>query len=112
VEAAVDAIVLDEISDDEAIERAKHAFETEAQGEISPEIDKQRRAIPKMVRQAAAVFRRLGEPVARQHRVEVWVDGIEVPIIGYADYVYPEFVVDLNAKIGANRHLISVESGR
>jgi PD-(D/E)XK nuclease superfamily protein len=95
VEQGVDGIILDGISDDEAIERAKHAFETEAQGEISPEIDKQRRAIPKMLRQATAVFRRLGKPVARQHRVEIWVDDIEVPIIGYADYVYPEFVVDL-----------------
>jgi hypothetical protein len=46
VEAAVDAIVLDDADDHDAIERAKHPFETEAQGEVSPEIDKERRAIP------------------------------------------------------------------
>ncbi len=95
MEAGVDAIVLDDADDHDAIERAKHAFETEAQGEISPEIDKERRAIPGMVRQAAEVFRQLGEPEARQQKVEVWLEGIEVPIVGYCDYVYPTFCVDL-----------------
>jgi hypothetical protein len=47
------------------------------------------------VRQAGAVFRQLGEPEARQHKVEVWLEGIEVPIVGYCDYVYAAFCVDL-----------------
>jgi hypothetical protein len=95
VERAIDGIIIDGIADEEAIERAKHAFETEAQGEISPEIDKERRALPGMVRQAAVVFRQLGEPEARQQRVEVWLDGIEVPLVGYCDYSYSRFCVDL-----------------
>ena len=48
-----------------------------------------------MVRRASAEFRRLGTPLTRQHRLEVWVDEIEVPIVGYADFVYEEFVIDL-----------------
>jgi hypothetical protein len=83
VEIAIDGIILDGIGDEEAIERARNAFETQAQGEIAPEIDRERRALAGMVRQAAAVFRQLGEPEARQQRVEVWLDGIEVPLIGY-----------------------------
>jgi len=60
-------------------------------------LNKQRNAIPNMVRRAAAEFRRLGRPVSRQHRVEIWLDEIEVPIVGYADYVYEEFVLDLKS---------------
>ena len=81
IEGAVDGVVIDGIGDEEAIERAKQIFETEAQGEISPEIDKERRALAGMVCRAAAVFRQLGHPEARQQRVEVWIDGIEVPVL-------------------------------
>jgi len=95
VEAGVDAIVMDAADDHQAIERAKHVFETEAQGEIAPEIDKERRVIPYMVRQAGAVFRQLGKPEARQHKVAIWLDEIEVPIVGYCDYVYSRFCLDL-----------------
>jgi hypothetical protein len=62
-EAAVDAIVLDGVSDDVTIDRAKRAFELSAQGEITLEITKERQALPNLVRQAAPVFRRLGPRV-------------------------------------------------
>jgi hypothetical protein len=48
-----------------------------------------------LVRQASPPFRRLGKPSSRQHKIEFWVDGIEVPILGFADYAYDEFVIDL-----------------
>jgi hypothetical protein len=95
VETAVDSILLENAPDDVAVERAKHTFELSAQGEITPNIEKERRALPDLVRQAAPVFRRLGRPLGRQRKIEFWVDGIEVPIIGYCDYEYPEFIVDL-----------------
>lgn len=95
VEAAVDAILLDGVPDDVAVERAKRTFELSAQGEITPEITKERQALPDLVRQAAPVFRRLGKPTTLQHKIEFWVDGVEVPILGYADYTYDEFVIDL-----------------
>lgn len=95
IESGVDAILLDGVSDDAAIERAKHTFELSAQGEISPNIQRERQVLADMVRRAGAVFRRLGKPIGRQQKVEVWLDGIEVPLTGYADYLYEEFVVDL-----------------
>jgi len=95
VELAVAAIVFNGASDDAAIEIAMAAFENEAQGEISPEITRERNPIPSMVRRAAWVFRKLGRPLGQQHRLEVWIDGIEVPVLGYTDFVYPEFVLDL-----------------
>lgn len=87
IETAVEAVI-DGASDEQAVAVAMEAFEKDAGGEIAPEIDRQRHAIPSMVRQAAPIFRELGTPVARQRRIEVWIDGIEVPVIGYADFVY------------------------
>jgi hypothetical protein len=94
IETAVEAAI-DGASDEQAVAVAMQAFEKEAGGEIAPEIDKERRAIPGMVRQAAPIFRQLGAPLARQRRIEVWIDGIEVPIIGYADFVYDPVVIEL-----------------
>lgn len=95
VEAAVAAIVMENASDDAAIALAMSLFERDAGGEISPKINRERLAIPEMVRRAAPVFRKLGRPVGCQWRVEVRVDGIEVPILGYGDFVYESFVLDL-----------------
>jgi hypothetical protein len=95
VEAGVDAIIFDGVSDERAIERAKYTFELSAQGEISSETNKDRHAIPEMVRRAGGLFRRLGTPVARQQKVEYWLDDFEIPIIGYYDYLYENFVLDL-----------------
>lgn len=95
VEAAVAAIVMENASDDAAIALAMLVFERDAGGEISPEINKERLAIPEMVRRAAPLFRKLGRPVACQWRIEARLDGIEVPILGYADFVYEPFVLDL-----------------
>lgn len=95
VELAVNAVVFEGASDDDAIDLAMAAFEGEAQGELSAEISRERNVIPGMVRRAAWAFRKLGKPLAYQSRIEVWIDGIEVPIIGYADFLYPEFVLDL-----------------
>jgi PD-(D/E)XK nuclease superfamily protein len=94
VETAVEAVI-DGASDEQAVAVAMQAFEKEAGGEIALEIDKERRAIPGMVRQAAPIFRDLGAPLARQYRTETRIDGIEVPIIGYADFIYEPFVIEL-----------------
>src|SRR5215472_12494006 len=74
-------------SDDGAIELAMAAFESQAQGEVSAEVSRERNGIPGMVRRAAWVFRKLSKPLRQQHRIEVWIDGVEVPILGYADFL-------------------------
>lgn len=95
VEAAVAAILMENASDDAAIDLAMSVFERDAGGEISPEVNRERLAIPEMVRRAAPLFRKLGRPVACQWRIEMRLDDIEVPILGYADFVYEPFVLDL-----------------
>jgi hypothetical protein len=97
VEAAVASIVMENASDNAAIDLAMSVFERDAGGEISPEVNRERLTIPEMVRRAAPLFRTLGRPIACQQRVEVWLPGIEVPVIGYADFVYEQFVLDLKS---------------
>lgn len=95
VEAGVDKILYEQCSDDTAIEAALQTFELNAQGDLSDEVQKERAAIPDFVRQAGVMFRPLGVPDARQLKIEYWVDGVEVPVIGFIDYKWPEFLYDL-----------------
>lgn len=70
VELAVSAVVFDGASDEDAIEIAMAAFEGQAQGEVSADINRERNGISGIVRRAAWIFRKLGRPLGQQHRVE------------------------------------------
>lgn len=95
VEAAVDMILYKNCPDEDAVPVALRLFDLEAQGEISEKIDKERAAIPDMIAQASLLMRPMGMPTMRQEKIEYWLDGIEIPIIGYVDYLWPELIVDL-----------------
>jgi PD-(D/E)XK nuclease superfamily len=94
VEAAVDLVLYKNCPDDEAIEVAIQSFESKAQGDLDEKVVKEREALPAFVRQAAKLLRPLGEPVARQYRVEQWLEGIDVPIVGYVDYLWPDHLLE------------------
>jgi len=99
VEGAVNKIIYEDCSDDDAIEAALGAFEISAQGDLSDDVQKERAVIPDMVRQASVSFRSLGKPVATQFKVEHWIDGIEIPVLGYIDYLYEDFLIDLKTTL-------------
>lgn len=79
----------------EALTRAHARFEQEAQGEISDEIDAVRDEIEPMLKQAILHAQHWPRPDAMQSKVEFQPEGIEVPIIGFIDYLWPDFLVDL-----------------
>jgi hypothetical protein len=96
VEAGVDLMIYNPTATvSEVLPTAYARFDNEAQGEISDKIDKERGGIPGFIEQAASLLRPLGIPTARQWRTDLWLDGIEVPVIGYLDYLWPDFLVDL-----------------
>lgn len=70
-------------------------FERDAMGDAADEVEKERNCLPAMLKQAQAAFADRERPTAMQVKVECWLDGIDVPIIGYADYVWPEYGDDL-----------------
>lgn len=75
---------------------ALQAFELEAQGEASDEVENERRNVLPMLQQGISAAPE-DTPVARQYRVEMWLDGVEIPLIGYADYVFASGPLDLKS---------------
>lgn len=99
VEAAVDLALYKNCSDDDAIDAALQAFEARAGGDLDEKVAKERETLPAFVKQAVKLLRPLGEPVARQFRVEQWLDGIGVPVIGYVDYLWPDTLLELKTTL-------------
>jgi len=99
VEGAVNKIVYENCPDDEAIGAALAAFNETSQGDLSAEVEKERVVIPELVRSAAAAFRPLGKPIATQFKTALWLDGIDVPLIGYVDYLYADVLIDLKTTL-------------
>jgi PD-(D/E)XK nuclease superfamily len=95
VEAGIDHILYKQCPDEDAIAIALESFEMKAAGDLDEKVQKERDAIPAFVKQASKLLRPLGEPVARQFQVEQWLDGIDVPLVGYVDYMYPKQLIDL-----------------
>lgn len=95
VEAGLDAWLYRPGDEAAALTKAQERFELDATGESSDTIDKERDAIAPMFKQAQMGSNGWPVPIARQFRVEHWLDDIEIPIIGYLDYVFDDRLVDL-----------------
>jgi hypothetical protein len=77
----------------EQIALAKFALITDGQADEAHEAE--RAVIPAMLAQAITALTDHQIPVARQLKVEYWANGLEVPIIGYIDYLWEDFGIDL-----------------
>ena len=80
---------------------AMDVFELEAGGEITDAIDKERANIEPMLAQAIDSWNRFGlpAPITQQAKTELWIDGLDVPIIGYADFVMDGYCIDLKTTL-------------
>ena len=95
IESAAEAVIAG-AADEQAVVVAMQAFEKHASGEIAPEIDRERQSDTEpWCGKPRRYFANSELPVARQRRIEVAINGIEVPIIGYADFVYDGVVLEL-----------------
>ena len=67
-----------------------------------PNKQKERDAIPGMVEVALAELRQYGVPArpadGRQHKIEVTLEGVPVPCIGYLDFDYPQHGITIDLK--------------
>lgn len=70
-------------------------FALNTDGLADDDHERQRALIGPMLSQATKALEALPSPTARQVKIEHWFDGVEVPVIGYADYEWPEFGLDL-----------------
>ena len=78
-----------------ALAVTERAFEEKAQGLADDKTVKERSALKDFLTQAADVAARHGQPLFRQKRVQISLDGIEVPLIGFIDYEWPAYGIDL-----------------
>jgi len=93
VEAGLDQILFGK--EDAALPAAITTFERDAQGEVTDPIDKERNSLPAFLEQASAALAGLDKPDSRQLKFEHRAEGIEAPIVGYTDYEWRDWGLDL-----------------
>ena len=57
-------------------------------------IQKERAALPTYIENGLDLYRTLGQPEAYQKKIVVDVDDLEIPFVGYIDFVYPTAIRD------------------
>lgn len=89
----------DDTAREDAITKANARFEQDAQGEIRDDIERERDNLngflDRAIELAVSLYPEGTLPDARQLKFEYRIEGIEVPIIGFIDYLWPEVVDDL-----------------
>lgn len=79
-----------------AAEKAALAnFADRTQGVADDDHEAERANIAPMLAQAIAALKDAPIPVGRQMKIEHFPNGVEVPIIGYVDYVFEDYGLDL-----------------
>lgn len=71
-------------------------FENEAQGLATPEAEAERRNLQPMLEQAFKAFDTIPyNPISTQNQHHYNVSGLMVPLMGYSDFMFDKFAVDL-----------------
>lgn len=94
IEAGLD-VYLFERKEVEAVARAQTKFLELTAGQADESHEQERENVVAMLKQAILALKDFPVPVARQIRVSHQIDGVEVPIIGYIDYAFGDFDLDL-----------------
>lgn len=95
VEAGLDHCLLGQ---PEFSAKAMHlAFEERAAGVADDQIHKEREALPQFMAQAREALKDKPPlpPKGQQKRIQIELPGVEVPVIGFIDYLWPDHGVDL-----------------
>lgn len=77
--------------------QAMMTFERDAQGDLEDGVERERKLIAPMLEQATLAWKTLGlsSPITQQVRIETWLEGIHVPLIGFVDYSMEGYCLDL-----------------
>ncbi len=110
-EAALDRLLyFPETHVDEMDDIAFNVYDKEAAGEVSDAIQKERDKIPAFLANLEKLRGKWDVPMSRQMRIETWVDGIDIPVIGFVDYGWEGRQRDL--KTAARMPSLDKETGR
>jgi hypothetical protein len=97
VEAGLDDMLLGSRNEAKAVEIAKARWDQEAMGDASDKALKEYEDIPEYLHEAIELLDTLKypTPMGRQIKVNMTLDEIDVPIIGYIDYGFLDHDLDL-----------------
>jgi len=95
VEAACDLVLFSQADDAAALKAAADRFEQDAHGDLSEEVEKERAALPVYLKNLLPSVRQLGMPLTRQSKIVLKLPTLDVDIVGYVDYRFPDRLVDL-----------------
>lgn len=76
---------------------AMMTFERDAKGDLDDLVERERKIIAPMFEQAVIAWETagLGQPTTQQIRIETWLEGVQIPLIGFADYSMDGYCLDL-----------------
>lgn len=94
VEAAVDRLLFN-LGADAADKAMQAEWNACAQGVVDDDAVKEYDALPDFLTQAKIAFANFPTPLQRQARMSLTVPGISVPLVGFADWVWPDHGTDL-----------------
>ena len=95
IEAACDAVLFAGADDDAALRAANDRFEQDAQGDMADDVNKERCALPVFLHNLLPTIRGLGMPLTRQSKIVLQLNTLNLDIVGYVDYRFPDRLVDL-----------------
>lgn len=95
IEAGLDVWLFDRTKAKEAELTALANFADRTQGVADDDHEAERANIVPMLQQAIVALKDAPIPVGRQMKIEHWANGVEIPIIGYVDYIFEDFGLDL-----------------
>jgi len=95
IEAGLDLWLFDRSKAKEAELTALANFADRTGGLADDDHEAERANIVPMLKQAIAALADAPIPIGRQFKIEYYANGIEVPLIGYCDYIFPDYILDL-----------------
>lgn len=98
VEAGLDSFLW-ERNNEKAHTIAKDNFALNTHGVADDDYEKERAYITPMLKCAMDAMNNAPIPLARQIKIECWLDGISVPVLGFVDYSLPDRDMDLKTTL-------------
>ena len=92
VEAGLDRVLYGQPDAEQAM---RDEFEKRAAGVADDKTEAERADLPAFLAQAKLALAKAEMPLTRQTKISIDLPGIEVPVIGFVDYEWPDYGLDL-----------------
>lgn len=98
VEAGLDVWLFGDTFD-AALDAANRRWHEQAMGEVTDKGDGEYANIPGFLMQATNALAGHPPVLTKQSKISIELEGIEVPVVGYTDYMFPDYGLDLKTTL-------------